>query len=332
MPEGIAMADESAPRRRWFRFSLRFLAIAVTVFTVWLGLTANRANRQRYAVERIKSHGGQIWYDYQVLDDPKSTLPLFDIYALPPGPEWLRRVLGEHYFITPIHLLISDKRVIDEGDLALLRDLGELEELSFNRLPLDDSDVAQLPPLKKLRRLSIDASTRAADNRIEDFSFLRGFPRLEELNVSFSKFSDDDAKYLTGATELRRLLLASTELGDEGLRHLESLTNIEALNLSNTNITDASLARMRSFPRLRFLILNATAISDDGLKRLQSVPRLTSLDLIHTPITDAGLENLKPIRSLKRVEVIGSPVTLEGVADFLRALPTCRVRVNWDDR
>jgi hypothetical protein len=326
------MAEGRAPRRRWFRFSLRFVAVVLTVFTVWFGLVANRANRQRRAVEIIKSHGGQIWYDYQVLDDPTSTLPVFDIYALPPGPEWLRSVLDEHYFITPIHLLISDERVIDNGDLELLQDLDELEELSFNRLPLDDSDVAQLPALKGLRRLTIDASTRAADNRMEDFSFLRGFPRLEELNVGFNRFSDDHAQYLTGATGLRRLLLSSTQLGDEGLRQLESLNKLEALNLSNTQITDASLARLKSFPKLQFLILNATAITDDGLRNLSSLPNLTALHLINTAITDTGLEHLKSIRSLKRLEVIGAATTDEGVAEFVRALPTCRVRVSWDGR
>jgi hypothetical protein len=333
-PIGDTMADGRPPRRRWFRFSLRFLAILVTVFTVWFGLTANRANRQRRAVEIIESHGGQFWYDYQTVtaaDAPWGHRAI-DPDRPPPGPELLRGFLHEHYFVTPTHLSIDDKRVIENGDLALLYDLAELEELTLTRLPLDDADVAQLPALKELRRLYIDASTRAADNRIEDFRFLQGFPRLEEFNVSFSKFSDNDVQYLRGARDLRRLWLASTRLGDDGLRRLERLNKIEALNLSNTRITDASLARLKSFPKLRFLSLNATAITDEGLTHLRSLPELTALDLINTPITDAGLEHLKVIRSLKRVEVIGSPITLEGVAEFLRARPTCRVRVNWDDR
>ena len=43
--------NPSKPRRRWFQFSLRTLLVLVTVLCVCQAVTANRARKQREAVE-----------------------------------------------------------------------------------------------------------------------------------------------------------------------------------------------------------------------------------------------------------------------------------------
>ena len=42
--------NPSKPRRRWFQYSLRTLFVLVTVLCVWLGVTVERARKQREAV------------------------------------------------------------------------------------------------------------------------------------------------------------------------------------------------------------------------------------------------------------------------------------------
>jgi hypothetical protein len=71
-------------KRRWLQFSLRTLLVAVTLLAVWLGLWTDRARRQRVAVQRVRELGGDIRYDYE---NQKG--------GQPPGPEWLRRLLGD---------------------------------------------------------------------------------------------------------------------------------------------------------------------------------------------------------------------------------------------
>src|SRR5437763_10676987 len=67
-------------QRRGLRFSLRTLLIAITLFCVWLGVSFNRANRQRRVVEAIKAFGGDVRYDYATDDDGS------DIPNAPPPP------------------------------------------------------------------------------------------------------------------------------------------------------------------------------------------------------------------------------------------------------
>src|SRR6476646_10397108 len=81
-------------RRRWFRFSLRTLLIAITLLCVWLGLTFNRANDERHAAAVIEDAHGEIVYDWQIR--PPGSDP--NIQLTPLGPKWLRSLLGPHWF------------------------------------------------------------------------------------------------------------------------------------------------------------------------------------------------------------------------------------------
>jgi len=306
--------------------------MVVTVLAIWIGLEARSADRQRFAVERIKSHGGQFWYDYQFLEGSGVTSGFQELDPDRPlhGPAWLRGVLHEHYFITPVDLSIHDQKVIAEGDLKLLVDLPELEELSFSRVTLSDSDVAQLPTMMSLRRFHIEPTTRAGDNSVRNYRFLRKFPRLRELSVPFSFFANDDAAHLDDAYEMRMLVLNATEIGDNGLRQLGHMARLEGLGLARTKVTDAGLAHLSAFPNLVSLNLNETAITDAGLAHLRRLPKLSGLRLINTAVSDAGLEHLKSLTSLRRIDLIGTQISEDGAAEFLLARPNCRIQIDWD--
>ena len=45
-------------RRRFLRFSLRAILVALTVFGVWLGVKVNRANNQRTVLGWLTENGG----------------------------------------------------------------------------------------------------------------------------------------------------------------------------------------------------------------------------------------------------------------------------------
>lgn len=53
------------PWRPRIRFSLLTLFIAVTAIAVWLSMIANRAYRQRAAIERLERLGAAVFFDYQ---------------------------------------------------------------------------------------------------------------------------------------------------------------------------------------------------------------------------------------------------------------------------
>ena len=59
----------------------------------WFAVRMKRARQQEEAVEEIKKLGGQVQYDYEV-QKSGNRLP----GGGPPGPAWLRNLLGEYFF------------------------------------------------------------------------------------------------------------------------------------------------------------------------------------------------------------------------------------------
>lgn len=79
--------------RRWMRFSLRALLIAIAIVGVWLGLESSRARKQKRAVATIESLGGRLGFDFQ-LDRQGS----WKVDPRPSAPDWLIKAIGDDYF------------------------------------------------------------------------------------------------------------------------------------------------------------------------------------------------------------------------------------------
>ena len=128
----------SKPRRRWFQFSLRTLFVLVTVLCVWLAVTVNRARKQREAVAAIEAVGGLVTYEYQY--DSSDT---FSATAKPPGPEWLRELVGEEYFVSVTFVGLQNTQVTD-ACLEHLKGLTNLETLNLIGTQVTDAGVKNL--------------------------------------------------------------------------------------------------------------------------------------------------------------------------------------------
>ena len=88
--------------RRRFQFSVRsllVLTIAVALPCSWLVVERAGAKRQKEAKDELGRLGVYVQYDYQVR---KSGNPLPG--ARPPGPAWLRSLLGEDFLATVVYV------------------------------------------------------------------------------------------------------------------------------------------------------------------------------------------------------------------------------------
>ena len=169
-------------KRRWFRFSLRMLLVAVTVLCVWLGFKVNAARREKESVEAIRKIGGLIMFDYQVVPMANGKPDDFTANAALPGPDWLRTLIGEEYLrkvafvqlkgrpqvttsdlaelaklsaLRRLTLIANYKRHYDEADFEMLSQLNSLTHLEFNEGVINENGFASLLNLKHLRILSI---------------------------------------------------------------------------------------------------------------------------------------------------------------------------------
>ena len=120
------------PHRRYLTFSLRTLFILLTALAVWLGVVVNRAREQREAVEAMEAMGAEVYYDWQVQHTvdavTQHNLWSFDIEAVPPGPNWLRSLIGDEYF-QDVDVVYLDKLSPDVDILTTIPHLRQFRKM-----------------------------------------------------------------------------------------------------------------------------------------------------------------------------------------------------------
>jgi hypothetical protein len=184
------------PRRRWFRFSLRTLLLLVAIVAVgfgWLGVKIRQAHEQRDAVAAIVKLNGIVCYDYEPGPSYGYQQP-----AIPPGPTWLRNLLGVDF------LAHADQVWLDGS------------------FPVDE--LSRLHSLPGVRFLSI-SNPQNADGVLDS---LAGLTQLKELNVCGMHVTDGSLVYLARLTQLKQLNLVDTQVTDERYDDLRrALPNVE---------------------------------------------------------------------------------------------------------
>jgi hypothetical protein len=288
------MTDDK-PRRRWYQYSLRTLLLLMLLVSVGMSLVATRmraARRQRDAVAAIKKSGG--WVTYSHDDDTSFPLP----GRPPPGPLWLRRLLGDDFFTT-----VEGAYVESDADFECLERLDQLKRLRCGP-EVTEAGLAHLKDLRHLRDLD-----------------------LMGHRVAGAKF-----EHITALTELEDLNLSGTDIGDAELERLKTMSQLHFLGLVDTKISDAGLRHLEGLDRLEELLLNKTQIGDTGVEHLKGLTRLKRLGLGETRITDAALECLTGLKNLQRLGLQFTNVSAEGVTKIEQALPDCDIRspvVRW---
>ncbi len=213
--------DAAVRKRRRFQFSLRSLMLLVLFASLamsWLATRIERTQKEDKAVERLRGLGAYVWYehDYPVPGPVAPGMPSPGPGdRAPPGPAWLRGVLGEHFFAT-------------------------VDEVCFGS-SVDDAAFEQLSALRHFRGLSLHGE-KVTDATLEH---LKGFTQLQELGLRRAKITDAGLRHLKGLTQLRQLDLSHTRVTNAGLEHLKGLTNLLWLNVDGTQVTDEGMNRLR---------------------------------------------------------------------------------------
>lgn len=243
--------------RRWKTFNLRTLLITVSMLALCLGYVANRAQRQRRAVEALRKIDADFCYSDELAEYSPGVYN-YDIFhqdvtgrnwekrraPVSAASLWLESLIGEDYFRTVI--------AVDASDATGTR--------------LTPADVPLLSQLPRLKRLEIDY--------VEDLS-------------------DEDLVHLKGLTSLERLFLEDTQVSDAGLVHLSGLRNLKYLSLDKTMVTGPGLAHLKELPNLANLYLCYTEVTDEGLEGIRGWTANTTIYLHGTEVSEAGFRKLQ---------------------------------------
>jgi hypothetical protein len=247
------------PRRRWLHFGLRRILFAVALLGSLLSIVATRANRQRMAVETITKSGGSVWYDFQTDNSGNGSGTTGSAVYLdnpPPGPAWLRQLIGIDYFANVVGASIYDGSAYDEtgaldnGSVAL-EELPRLRAVILSRKCITNDTMVRLRKLADLRYLTITDSsvTDAGWRSLEDL------PHLKGLILGGSNVNDTTLSHVKGLTELRHLSVGQTCVTDAGLRYVEGLPQLTMVEVSlNDKITADGVRELkRARPTLEII-------------------------------------------------------------------------------
>jgi hypothetical protein len=287
-----AVTQRVSKRHLW-RFSLKTLLILLTLFCIWFGTLANNANRQRRAVEAIERGGGEFLYDYQRKPNSSGVHAVYSHQVERPGPRWLRRIIGDHYFITPLALTIVQQNGIKDDCLAQLDAVPYLESAMFYEVQFHDSDIVHLKNLKNLRSLTFNKGTLSGADGPRRFDFLKQLSKLESLSLIDSQFGNSEAEKLKEMPNLKTLFLYNSAIGDEGLAQLRHLNNLEMLGLGGTKVTDQGIAYISVLPKIKYLSANDTVISDSSIESFAKMSSLRELELYKTHVTREGIGRMR---------------------------------------
>ena len=185
--------------KKWLRFSVSALFLAMTVACIWLGVITNRANLQSKVVKAVQDAGGDVLYDHEQATPNGSNRP---------EPGILERTFGVDFSHSVVQVSLPDEtHNVDE----LLPDISRLPNLEKLIVGGDVSDAGteHLSRCKKLTHF-ISCDTRLTDETLKVLGRLRS---LRYLDFATTDITNDGLKYLAPLKELEQLLLWGRDNG-----------------------------------------------------------------------------------------------------------------------
>jgi hypothetical protein len=237
--------------RRWWRpgVSLKMALVLLTAFCLWLGMVVAPALRQERIVRAVEEAGGEVSYDYEWDAEVREMIEWDGIGGQgpapePPGPRWLRKLVGKHYFCNVVYVSFRDAPRVDD---KLVSELGKLSELRYLDLiecrNVTDAGILKWPTSLPLRMLD-----------------------LQETAVS-----DKGVAHLSRFGTLESLVLERTVVSEAGIDHLSQLEHLWQLHIRHTKVTKSSLPTLRNMEKLRILSIDADDFSGEEATRLKEV-------------------------------------------------------------
>lgn len=228
----------------------------------------------------------------------------------------------------PIKLTFRDIEKLPDPINADIQKLETIRTIHIESLVPSDSNLewaASLPNLVELRCKGGFRFRNEKQISPNGTKHLASSSKLEILDLSKNKLTDDHVAILGKLTRLSELNLAQNEISDDGLKVLKECRSLRVLNVENTNVTGSGFKDLKVLPKLEYLALGGNQIDDTSIASLVGCTEITALSLRSVAITDVGLRHIEKMDGLKRLLISGSSSLTK---DGLRALSKKRPRLS----
>jgi hypothetical protein len=196
------------PQRVRLRYSLRALLILLTLVAIWMGYWSVSAAKQKAGTAAIREMGGSVLYNYQVRNG-------MTMNGVPPGPDWLRRLLGRDWFDTVVFVEFYSKpgNATDEQLAAALSKLPRVFALHLHRPQVGETTLKTVS----------------------------GMRQLEVLGLVGPNITDDSLQYIYPLRNLRQLNLRGTNISDAGIKTIQAAIPSVFINNQRTPETKGGI-------------------------------------------------------------------------------------------
>jgi Leucine-rich repeat (LRR) protein len=135
---------------------------------------------------------------------------------------------------------------------------------------------------------------------------LAALPKLERLDLSHTRISDEGLLHLRPARQIQDLnLLYAEQITDQGMNAIRDWHTLKVLNVRGTRITDSTLAMVAKLTQLESLDIASTAVTENGLAGLIPLTRLKHLALGRNRLNDNALDVLRFLQTLESLDLSG---------------------------
>ena len=135
---------------------------------------------------------------------------------------------------------------------------------------------------------------------------LAAYEKLERLDLSHTRISDEGLLRLRPAKQIRELdLLYAEQITDLGMNAIKGWRNLRKLNVRGTRIANDTLAIVGELRQIEWLDIANTAVTDSGLENLAPLTNLKHLALGRSRVSDTALAMLRVLSTLESVDLSG---------------------------
>ncbi len=302
----------------------------------FLGNFWRQVQHQRRAVALIEGAGGRVRYSYEFdfeddrvdLDDAhqeyantyygftddgirlrKRTTASGTVieYETPPGPKFIRRLLGDKTFASVDLINLWEANLDDPPNLS---HLPELKVVWLSGQQVSDGwlrQCARAPKLKELHLFGGSVATATADG----MSQLRSARNLEHLSLYGDSVNDETLTGVADLPQLKALWLFDTpQVTSAMFANLKGLQELRSLNIIRAKgIDDDGTENLAALPNLRSLWLMQTSVGDGAMDHVGKLKNLRQLDLTDTQVGDAGIQALAGLTRLRFLKLSGTKIS-----------------------
>jgi internalin A len=197
---------------------------------------------------------------------------------------------------------------------------------------ITDEGISALKGWKRLERLNL-RGTKITDTTLEH---LAGIPTLESIDIGFAQFTDSGLQNLALLPRLRELSIGGNKLTDVGMQFLRQLPGLTYLDVSgaqrtdsglwSVSMTETSMESIATLQNLHELRLGGAPVSSRWLEKLKGLKKLERLSLQDSRrLGDDAAPLLATFASLRWLDLNGTAMTEKGVAQLEAQLPQCKI-------